>query len=471
MSNITLTNEQQLAYDSIGKSKSLFLGGAAGSGKSVIITEKIKNCTNGNIVLCATTNKAASVLTEKLDTGVEVPTLHSVLGLKPIYDGSTKDGDEIMEFIFPTSARNNMGLVGKNLIIDESSMISLELQTYILEMLEQGNIESVTFVGDRYQLPCVKGEFFDYDSVEKTIELQKIKRAGGELLDYYNEIRSLVTKDVAFDLYEKAKIFDTEHEFTEYMKQVDGSKIIITYTNEAAKRYSHLIDSSSFYDSQECNALSQCRYQHLELSKSIGVRTNSPIKIVKLFDNYDQMVRASMREDYEYRLPLRPQKIEISNIFYAKVENEKKESMFISIWNGTNKEKERLYLNKFTRDYRKFQNRIKLKVNPQIWKRFAKTDGYLKNISALRGVVKLSPFDWHSNNLYWNNFNVITQALILRSQLVSTAHRAQGITVDVAGLDLDDLAKSEDRKLAYVALTRASKELVFYRSKGDSDED
>jgi len=111
MGTIKLTPEQQNAYDLIGEHKKLFLSGPAGCGKSVIITEKIKHDTSGDFILCATTNKAASVLSEKLDTGVKVSTLHSVLGLKPVNDGSTKDSDEITDFIFPTTAKNQISLV------------------------------------------------------------------------------------------------------------------------------------------------------------------------------------------------------------------------------------------------------------------------------------------------------------------------------------------------------------------------
>lgn len=470
MSIISLTSEQQLAYDAIGTYKTLFLGGAAGCGKSVVVTEKVKNDTSGTIILCATTNKAASVLTEKLNTGVEVPTLHSVLGLKPMHDGSTKDSDEIVEFIFPTSAKNKVSLAGKNLIIDEASMINLELEMYLLAMIEYGNLSSVTFVGDKYQLPCVKGEFFDYEAIEQVIELSQVLRTEGDLLAYYGAIRQAVIENTEFELYEHAIMCDSEVEFIEQMKKMSGSKIIITYTNEAAKRYSKLIDSAIFYNGQECNALSHCNYKHLDLAKKISIKTNSPVSIVKVFKDYNQMERDALRSYYEYGLPIKPIEIEISNIFYAKVTNELEEVMYISIWDGTQKEKENVYLNKFTREYRKLQDGVKTTVNTQIWNRYAKEDGYLKKLSLLQGVVKLPSHIMQQDRKFWNNFHVITDAVILRSKLVSTAHRAQGITVDVVGIDIDDLSTSEDSKLIYVALTRASKALVFYRNKGNNND-
>ena len=471
MGTIKLTPEQQNAYDLIGEHKKLFLSGPAGCGKSVIITEKIKHDTSGDFILCATTNKAASVLSEKLDTGVKVSTLHSVLGLKPVNDGSTKDSDEITDFIFPTTAKNQISLVGKHLIVDEASMICLKMQTYILEMLEFGNLSSVTFVGDRYQLSCVKGDFFDYDLIDEVVELKQVKRAKGALLDYYNEVREKVILNESPDLFEDSKVFDSKKEFVEYMKNCTGSKVIITYTNEASKNYSHLIDSSTFYEGQECNALSPCRYKHYDLTKYMTIATNFPVKIVKLFKNYGQMERESIRDDYEFHLPNKPIEIEIENISYAKVLNEDGEIVYISIWNGTKDEKDKLYLNNFTREYRLFQDSVKLSIPSFAWHHYAKSDGYLKNLSLLKGKIKLPKHIESANRKFWNNFHVVADAVILRSRLVSTAHRAQGTTVDTVGIDIDDLSKSGDAKLAYVALTRASKELVFYITKGNNDEE
>ncbi len=172
---MNLTLEQQIAYDAIGNSTSLFITGGAGTGKSLVIVSKMQNDTDGDFVLCATTNKAAKLLEEKLNTGEKVNTLHSILGLAPINDGSTKDGDEILSFQIPSRPDLETSLAGKNLIIDESSMICGDVQNYILKLLEFNNLQSVTFVGDRYQLPCVKGHEFKYELIENIIELKEVK--------------------------------------------------------------------------------------------------------------------------------------------------------------------------------------------------------------------------------------------------------------------------------------------------------
>lgn len=468
MNNLILTSEQQLAYDSIGQDKSLFLSGSAGTGKSLIITEKIKNDIRGKIILCATTNQAAFLLTKKLDTGVRVPTLHSVLGMKPVNDGSTKENDKLVDFYFSTTSKNMVSLLGKSLIIDESSMISLEIEKYILDLLKFGNLNSVTFVGDKYQLATVKGEAFNYSLIEQVIELKQVLRAKGDLLDYYNSIRNNIIKNEPLELYSKAKFFDNELDFVNYMKG-KTNKIIITYTNESASKYSSLIDSKELYVNQKCNALSSCSFNHHELSSKISIQNNSTITINKIFNSYRQMKRDAVYSDYDYNLPAEPIELELTNIIYVKAINDNKEIVYISVWTGSKNEKESLYLNKFTREYRKFQDNLKHSINTTIWRKYAKSDGYLKSLSVLKNYISLPKNILQYERVYWNNFHVINHSMILRSIYVTTAHRAQGATVETVGIDIDDLSKSEDSKLLYVALTRASKELVFYQGIQNAD--
>ena len=461
---MNLTLEQQIAYDAIGNSTSLFITGGAGTGKSLVIVSKMQNDTDGDFVLCATTNKAAKLLEEKLNTGEKVNTLHSILGLAPINDGSTKDGDEILSFQIPSRPDLETSLAGKNLIIDESSMICGDVQNYILKLLEFNNLQSVTFVGDRYQLPCVKGHEFKYELIENIIELKEVKRAQGDLVSYYNQIRNEVIEKNEISFYDDGKYFNDEIEFVEYLKNQDGTKVIVTYTNDSAAKFAGLIDGNIVEENKECNALSHCNYKHIELSKFMSVDSNSAIKILKVFLDYAQMKRDSFRNNYEYELPLEPIGITLNNIFYVKITNSQNIIGYISVWNGAPNTKQTIFLNHFTREYRKFQDGIKRTVNSSIWNRFAKADGYLKSLGQLRGYVKFPNYIWNQDRIFWNNFTCVADAVIIRSSLVSTAHRAQGMTVDNVGIVWDDLMRSKDSKLIYVALTRASKQIIFLKN-------
>lgn len=471
MSIITLTSEQKIAYNAIGQYQSLFLSGAAGCGKSVIITEKIKNDSDNEFVLCALTNQAAKVLTEKLNTGEKVRTIHSVLGMMPVHDASTTNPDEITEFKFETTAQNLMGLVGKSLIVDESSMMSSQIQNYIFELLSYGNLDTVTFVGDPLQLQCVKGEPFNYDMVDKTIELIQVKRAQNDLLRYYNQVRSVALSkktDDRFAVYEDAKVFEDPNKFVEYMKNYEGSKAIITYRNAQADHFSALIDSSKPYVDQRCRALSQCSYPSYKGSEHIGISANSDIKILEIFKDYQHMSRAAEAEEYGYKLPNKPQQLTLEKLTYAKVLNDESKIVYISIFNGYEDAKKSLLLNYINNRYRLFQDKVKRIVNSLEWKKVAKPNGYLSKLRKLPvHIYQNLPLNIkQEDSSFWNDFFAVSQALSIRSIYVSTAHRAQGITVDIAGIDISDLDRSESKSLVYVALTRASQELVFY--KGES---
>lgn len=459
---VILTDEQKVAYDAIGQSKSLFISGGAGCGKSVVITEKVKAMTADNIVLCATTNQAARVLAEKLGTGLKVPTLHSVLKMKPIYDGSTTESTEIVDFEFTIKSILFFDLKGQDLIIDEASILSKKIQDYILELLKYRHINSVTFVGDKYQLSSVNSEPFDYNKVENIIELTQVKRAENkELLNYYNTIRNEVKSNEVLSAFTGAKYFDDMMEFTDYMKIVDGSKIIISYTNKAADACAEAIDSATVYEGQICTSLASCYYKHLDLSETLAVETNSKITIKKIFRDYSHMCRDAVDNDYEFTLPKEPINMIISNLLYVKIENNDGQIVYISIWSGSLADKDSLYLNNMTKGYRKLQDSIKHSIPQAIWNTYAKDDGYLKSLSKLKGKVNIAQYVLAQDRIYWHNFHVIKDALPIRSYLSTTAYRAQGITVDVAGVNLDDIQGFENLNLEYVALTRAAKELVI----------
>lgn len=462
MKALTLTETQQKAFDAIGKHRDLFINGAAGTGKSVIITEKVKADTNGNLVLCALTNKAANVLADKLDTGVNVQTIHSVLGLSPVNDGSTKVDKELTKFYFSVPAINNTRLIGKSLIVDEISMMNREIQNYIYELLEYGYLETVTFVGDSHQIPPVDGEPFDYNRVETVIELTQVERAKGELMDYYKQIRDVVYTEEPFSLYKNARRFRNLDEFVTYFNDYEGNKIVVTHTNVAADQFSKLVDCDKHYEQQLCTSLSRAIYMHKYGGDPRVIETNSDITITKIFNNYDQMCRDSIHIDYEHQLPKLPKGLQINNISYMQVLNDRDELTYISVWNGTEKEKTELLLDYFTRTYRDIQNDTKKYISPQEWKKYAKADGYLKKLSKLDSYERLPLYIQKQDGKYWHNFKAIQHALVIRSRLVSTAHRAQGITVDLAAIDLNDLDNDNvTKQLIYVALTRAAKDLVY----------
>lgn len=452
--------QQQQAVELALRSKSLFITGGAGTGKSVVIAHLVKNDSYNRFIVCATTNQAARILSEKIGTGISVKTLHSVLGLHPTFDGSTKNSDELMTF-----APNGVieSLVKKVLVIDEASMICRPVQEYIQKLISEKRLGGVIFVGDRYQLPCVKDDPFDYNAVDEIIELTQVMRSEGALESYYNQIRTELIDGEELSYFSEATYFDDREAFIEHMNNIRTSKLVVSWTNATANIYSSRLDDREFYTGQLCNALSPCSYRNIEGDDVREITTNSHIVIDKIFGSYRQMKRDAQKAGYEFYLPNEPIGITIKEIVYARVYNEDNELMYISLWDAMTLDKTILYLNHMTREYRAFQDQVRSHIgNNALWYSVAKNDGYLKSLKQLSGRVKLSKSIWDHENLYWNNFFAINQAIPVRSVLSSTAHRAQGMTVETVGIDMSELAASPDKRLQYVALTRASKQIIMY---------
>ena len=181
-----LNQDQQAALGRLSTfvfddSKELVLSGAAGTGKSYLINQFLQGFSSyvalgkavasedfpETLMITATTNKAVSALQSQLSSLEEVKTVHSALGIRPLYDFSTK--------------KTKLVLTDKNtlhsnllIIIDEYSYIDKELYTIIHKNLRNCKI---LYVGDSYQLPPIGSDlpYIDVLGIEK-VELTQIMR-------------------------------------------------------------------------------------------------------------------------------------------------------------------------------------------------------------------------------------------------------------------------------------------------------
>lgn len=127
------------------------LSGIAGSGKSTILMEIIKRSGCKNVMGCAITGQAVSVLQSK---GIEAKTIHSL-----IYDSYMGKSDKMNEYLDMPKSKlnfrkkrilNNVDL----LLIDEAYMINEEIANDLKSFI---GIKKIA-CGDFYQLPPVKGK-------------------------------------------------------------------------------------------------------------------------------------------------------------------------------------------------------------------------------------------------------------------------------------------------------------------------
>lgn len=157
---MSLNEQQKKVIQSILDGKSIFLSGAAGTGKTHTIHEIMEVLPERYTGLTATTGMAALLIGGR--------TVHSFLGIGL--------GEDPVDKLFYTILHNKMCyrklLTLRHLIIDEVSMLSAELLDKISELLKRvkqttqpfGGVQMI-FAGDFYQLPPVKAEYaFKADS-------------------------------------------------------------------------------------------------------------------------------------------------------------------------------------------------------------------------------------------------------------------------------------------------------------------
>lgn len=136
---LSYTDEQKHAVVQALKSPVSIITGGPGTGKTTIIDAVVNIATNQmyGAVLMAPTGKAAKRLSEA--TGALAATIHRTLGVDP----------QSGQFL----SNEYCTLTGHLFIIDESSMLDIELAAAVLRAIPDG--AHVVFVGDIDQLPSV----------------------------------------------------------------------------------------------------------------------------------------------------------------------------------------------------------------------------------------------------------------------------------------------------------------------------
>lgn len=158
---MTYTNSQEKAIERIGNflndpykadENILTLTGAAGTGKSTIIKEIIRQSSIRNVVVSAPTHQAKNVI-NKL-TGYPGETIQSLLGLRPNINMEEFDPTNVLFLPDGMEKISNYRI----LIVDECSMIGEYIDSLIRKLARLHRVK-VLYIGDKYQLmPVEKGE-------------------------------------------------------------------------------------------------------------------------------------------------------------------------------------------------------------------------------------------------------------------------------------------------------------------------
>ena len=234
------------------------LTGPAGTGKTTVVTEVLsqiyKKSPLSKVSLCATTNRAATVLSDI--TGEGVSTAHAIFKLRP---SITKYGNETLKSTGVCTIPN-----GTILVIDEASMLSNSFLTAIVAIIKKKALK-ILFVGDPFQLPPISDTCSIFDGTLTTFTLSTIHRQaiGNPILEKANEFRQYIegirktVPDIITSLNTKGDgIHVLPHtnfvtQFVQkYVNYDAGDEVDIplcTYTNESAINYNNMIRKAAYF--------------------------------------------------------------------------------------------------------------------------------------------------------------------------------------------------------------------------------
>lgn len=241
---------QEKALDALlefcySQEKFICLSGMPGTGKTYLLNKLASQLDTINTVLkiagrtpfidirfTATTNKAAAVLKESLDSEYAT-TVYKLFGIKVTNDYRT--GEEKLDFTRAITVPDSL------IIIDEASMLSYE----VLEYINKYAIRSkVIFVGDKNQLPTVGGASADVFNRFKVIELTKIMRQKPSLAKAIKNAKNTLEAGEMIDLpsMESESIIRlNKSEFLDSIVNMGLNDKILCYTNNKCIAYnSHI---------------------------------------------------------------------------------------------------------------------------------------------------------------------------------------------------------------------------------------
>lgn len=255
-----LSKQQEIAYKKINewlvdKDKQEFmLAGYAGTGKTYLCKHLIENI-NKNIICCAPTGKAASVLRKRLK-GKEVTTIHKIL-YNPINADSLELADMVKKYrenpsedlknkikelrktqrvSFSFKESNNIS-PNDLVIVDEASMVSERIRLDL-----KGTNAKVLYIGDPMQLPPVgASNFWFADNIDycmttiqrqamdsPIIRLSEALREDTVKISEYQYEDCKITKDDNYNIIEFDQVITGKNFTRQQLNRIIRSKLGFT---------------------------------------------------------------------------------------------------------------------------------------------------------------------------------------------------------------------------------------------------
>ena len=404
-----------------------YITGYAGTGKSTALLKQLTTIAgkdkDDTIVLCPT-HKAAHRLLPKIPFGIEIKTIHSLLGWIP----AINENAEKIEHIDIVAKTDRKIEEYNTFIIDEGGMMSEEMFMELVAKIEDARnfdtegIKIYVYL-DPYQLLPVKGRQIQLDE-EFTTKLTTQHRAESP------DVVALFTKFVEF--LEGTNTKDLKIEFSENVKKVSTTEAVqlfditkdrlLAYTNEVVGWYNKEI---SIY-----NGIQSFVGQHVQLGSNPDL-----VYVEDMIDKSDVVLSDVITWYLDNDMLLQN-----SNISAKYMELE-----FSTLLKLDGVEFAKVAINGTT------------KIVPVVLG--------IYNAYSLTKQIKAAAIKDKKNYKF---IYALNKAYTMDYKFASTVHKAQGSEFDAVFVDVNDIKKSilpnyydTYARLMYVALSRAKKKVYI----------
>ena len=404
-----------------------YITGYAGTGKSTALLKQLTTIAgkdkDDTIVLCPT-HKAAHRLLPKIPFGIEIKTIHSLLGWIP----AINENAEKIEHIDIVAKTDRKIEEYNTFIIDEGGMMSEEMFMELVAKIEDARnfdtdgIKIYVYL-DPYQLLPVKGRQIQLDE-EFTTKLTTQHRAESPdvvalFTKFVEFLEGTNTKDLKIDFSENVKKVST----TEAVQLFDITKDrLLAYTNEVVGWYNKEI---SIY-----NGIQSFVGQYVQLGSNPDL-----VYVEDMIDKSDVVLSDVITWYLDNNMLLQNSKISAK---YMELE-------FSTLLKLDGVEFAKVAINGTT------------KIVPVVLG--------IYNAYSLTKQIKAAAIKDKKNYKF---IYALNKAYTMDYKFASTVHKAQGSEFDAVFVDVNDIKKSilpnyydTYARLMYVALSRAKKKVYI----------
>lgn len=433
------------------------LSGYAGTGKTSLMEMVAKKCRQEgkDVIFCASTNKAAAVLNDKVSKShFEAKTLHKIFGISVSadMDNSHYDSSKLKSSL---KAEDELGY-NSTVIIDEASMIDEKTYNIIKSKAEKNNCK-IIFVGDEAQLAPVNEDktsvvFRQNDG--KVERLTQVERTGDNaILKEATAIRdgkplsgktSFNDKGegVAYITPQNTKAIDAViNAFIPGLQNDSDHFRILAYTNAAVANYNDRVRRALGYTGTIPKVgepmMGYDNWGYDKTTKSYELTNSESYKVTKIEDTKLVSKRLDSGETVEFQ------------VTYITLENslgEEKSFPFIDVkGNAHNRES----AEKAAREV------------AELYKQQASTHDKNKRNECFKKINALREFLFINDNIVDGNTGRKLASKVIDFGYAMTVHKSQGSTfknvlLDDANIKESQATSEEKQQLEYVGVSRAT---------------